>query len=290
MKSIVVAIGCAVASLSMFGQTVSQHPGGASAGHQRLGIVSDWSHRHVIYSAAKDASVRTRIQKDPRWTQNWYLRHPEEWWPGLRHQRLKSFKNIQRDWNVDLGPGEGSKIPTFQPMFDYSFAIGGETGNGTLNTFDNLNNTYLATAGSLAVTNSPTLGDTGTYLLDPTYATNPGNLLYPNQTPLLDGDGLEFTGSGNTIVISYTGGAYQYVDNGSPLIGGSFSLYADPDQGQTSPAKYVFDVTAAPSCSGDYVAIGIPANAVWLPGKHRGLQRSLRRIRYQPAFAECGRP
>ena len=39
MKSIVVAIGCAVASLSMFGQSVSQHPGGASAEHQRLGIV-----------------------------------------------------------------------------------------------------------------------------------------------------------------------------------------------------------------------------------------------------------
>ena len=37
---------------------------------------------------------------------------------------------------MDLGPEEGSKIPTFQPMSDYSFTIGGETGNGTLNTFE----------------------------------------------------------------------------------------------------------------------------------------------------------
>ena len=113
-------------------------------------------------------------------------------------------------------------------------------------------------------------------------ATNPGNLLYPNETPLLDGGGLlEFTGPGKTIVISYTGGAYEHDDNGSPLSGGSFSLYADPDQGQTYPAKYVFDVTAAPSCTSDYVVIGIPANP-------SGSQANI--VRYNELYSGSGTP
>ena len=40
----------------------------------------------------------------------------------------------------------------------------------------------------------------------------------------------------------------------------SFTLNADPGGGQTYPAKFVFDVTAAPSCTNDFVVIGIPAN------------------------------
>jgi len=41
---------------------------------------------------------------------------------------------------------------------------------------------------------------------------------------------------------------------------GTFSLNSAPGGGQTFPAKYAFDVTAAPSCSNDFVVIGIPAN------------------------------
>ncbi len=40
---------------------------------------------------------------------------------------------------------------------------------------------------------------------------------------------------------------------------GAFSFQTDPGGGQGFPAKFVFDVTAAPSCTSDYVAIGIAA-------------------------------
>jgi hypothetical protein len=36
----------------------------------------------------------------------------------------------------------------------------------------------------------------------------------------------------------------------------------DPGGGQTFPAKFVFDVNAAPSCANDFVVIGMPANPV----------------------------
>ena len=41
---------------------------------------------------------------------------------------------------------------------------------------------------------------------------------------------------------------------------GTFTLSSAPGGGQTAPAKFVFDVTAAPSCTNDFVVIGIPAN------------------------------
>jgi len=59
-------------------------------------------------------------------------------------------------------------------------------------------------------------------------------------------------------------GNYSYYDYSSGNYGvqlteaGTFSLNSAPGGGQTFPAKYAFDVTAAPSCSNDFVVIGIP--------------------------------
>jgi hypothetical protein len=70
---------------------------------------------------------------------------------------------------------------------------------------------------------------------------------------------LEINIWGNSSPGSYT---FDNNSNGQQDIGGPFTLNAnaDPGGGQTFPAKYVFDVTAAPSCTNDFVAIGIPAN------------------------------
>ncbi len=44
--------------------------------------------------------------------------------------------------------------------------------------------------------------------------------------------------------------------------GGTFNLIAAPGAGQTYPAKFNFDVSSAPSCTLDYVAMGIPSQPV----------------------------
>ena len=53
----------------------------------------------------------------------------------------------------------------------------------------------------------------------------------------------------------WTGTAYT-----NDTTGTGFTLTEAPGGGQTFPAKYVFDVTAAPSCANDFVVLGIPAN------------------------------
>jgi hypothetical protein len=182
----------------------------------------------------------------------------------------------------------------FQPLYDFAYSLGSfypppgiqsQAGFGTLNTQDLLNGQYLATAGLLTVTKSAAPpGDTGTYPLlpgGPDFVTIFGgavgydNVLFPDYpalTPAFDGSGIMFTDSTWYITLLYdsTGGDDVY-DNwnyhppapGIPqFLGGPFALNNDPGGGQTSPAKYTFDVTEAPSCTSDFVAMGIPANAV----------------------------
>lgn len=262
MKGIVLGIAFALTAPLLVGQT---------APHVRVGIVSDWTHRHVLYPDSKDKSAMARARSDPRWAQNWYLRHPGAWWP-IRYRR--PGQRIRRDWSVALG------TTAFEPVFDssFTFTIGTETGFGTLNLISEGGGTYLATAGSVTVTGTldvgtfPLLAGGPDVVASPNGAFDYNNLVHPSSDPTVDenggllfdnGGGLETNIWGNS-----TGGDYSfYTSSGSgyPIsiqANGSFAFDVastpDPGGGQTFPAKYVFDVTAAPNCANDFVAIGIP--------------------------------
>jgi len=287
MRGMVAGIVLAVSAQALVGQTApeassySARPFGSYVTplvdphvhpHVPLGMVSDWTHRHVLYPESKDDSVMARaqpVQKDPRWLQNWYLRHPEEWWPERRRGHRQRSR---RDWSVAL---ETAPAIGFGPLVDFTFDIAPETGYGTVNTTAISGGQFLATAGSVTITAG---ADVGTYRL---YPGGPGvtvspfgsfdydNVLYPLIDPPLDMDGLLFTGPGLEINIwgnspgnfsfydSTGGGTYptELTENGTFTFGA-----AAPGGGQTSPAKFVFDVTAAPSCANDFVVLGIPAN------------------------------
>jgi len=105
MKAIVVGILCTLAAPLLAAQATPHHP---------LGIVSDWANRHVLYPDSKNQTVMKRIRSDPRWLQNWYLRHGEAWWTkshpnGSAHSR--------RDWSVPLGTAY------FEPVVDSTLPL-----------------------------------------------------------------------------------------------------------------------------------------------------------------------
>jgi hypothetical protein len=266
MKDIVAGIVLALAAQVLVGQTaprVSPQLPTQIPSHVRLGIVSDWTHHHVLYPDSKDESAMARARRDPRWMQNWYIRHPEIWWPGPfrgRHGRSR------RDWSVPLTASPLTSA--FEPLFDFAFTNGTDAGNGSLNTTDNGDGLFLATAGTLTVTAGQDVGSYQMYPGGPATTSSPNgyfnydDLLYPSVDPGIDLEGLLFIGSGLEINI-FSNGAdnYEFYDNtGYNNAGDSFILTAAPGGGQTFPAKYVFDVTASPSCANDYVVIGVPAN------------------------------
>jgi hypothetical protein len=266
MKSMVAGIVLALAAQVLVGQTaprVSPQLPTQISSHVRLGIVSDWTHHHVLYPDSKDESAMARARTDPRWMQNWYIRHPEIWWPGPfrgRHGRSR------RDWSVPLTASPLTSA--FEPRFDFAFTNGTDAGNGSLNTTDNGDGLFLATAGTLTVTAGRDVGSYQMYPGGPAITTSPSgffnfdDLLYPSVDPGIDLQGLLFVGSGLEINLFSNGAdSYEFYDNTSyNNAGDSFILTAAPGGGQTFPAKYVFDVTASPSCTNDYVVIGVPAN------------------------------
>ena len=244
----------------------------APAQQAPLGIVSDWTRHHVLYAESKNDSVRAPIQADVRWLQSWYLHHPAAWWPERGHKRGEAGKGTSRDWSLSLS-ASASTIG-FEPLFDYAFSILPETGYGSLNTMDVGNGEFLTTGGSLTVTGGYDIGTYPLYPGGPGVFTSPmgafyyNNLLYPpSVNPQIDLDGLLFAVPGMEINIwGNSPGNYSYYDYTSAGYGtqlnedGTFILNPAPGGGQTYPAKFVFDVTAAPSCTDDFVVIGIPTN------------------------------
>jgi len=256
------------------------------APHVPKGIVSDWAQRHVLYPDSRDDSVIARFRRDPRWEQNWYLRHREAWWPEYRREQSLPDEDSQREWRRERRrerrlPGQDSQrdwsvalgTAAFQPTIDFSFTISPETAFGSLNVTEQGGGIWLATSGSLTVTGG---SDVGTYTLipgGPGVTTSPlGSFLYdnvitPSANPALDVDGLLFGVTGKELnVWGNSVNNYSFYDSTAPGVygtqltaTGAFSFQTDPGGGQSFPSKFVFDVTAAPSCANDFVAIGIEA-------------------------------
>jgi len=78
MKAMVAGIVCALALPLLVPGLEAQAAASLAleTPHVPRSVVSDWTHRHLLYPDSKDASVMERVRKDPRWAHNWYLRHP----------------------------------------------------------------------------------------------------------------------------------------------------------------------------------------------------------------------
>jgi hypothetical protein len=183
----------------------------------------------------------------------------------------------------------------FEPIYDFSFDIGNEgleTGFGAVNALnlsdENISSNgggsfyagYQTTAGTLTLTSSLATGapeETYSQVLGPDnpYVFVDATLFphYPSTALPIDATGIGFTDSSlneyqllfpsttSFQTVYWAAGAYKS-DSQDPLAPIVLTFNNDPGGGQTYPAKYTFDVTATPSCTNDYVAIGIPANAV----------------------------
>jgi hypothetical protein len=278
MKRTVAGIVCALAAQLLMGHSelAGQSTFIQSTPQPRLAIVSDWTNHHVLYPDSKDAAVMARVRRDPRWLQNWYLRHRELWWKECRSKVLFACgRGPHRDWSVPL---EAAPVVGFGPLFDFSYGIDHDTGYGNLNATDIGSGQFLATAGSLTITATESgVPSGGTYPLypgGPGVSHSPGDefffddVVYPSTNSLIDGNGLLFVGGSfqanvwGNIAPPVTYGFEDWTGSSftNTQTGDTFTLTAAPGAGQTWPAKFSFDVNSAPSCTNDYVVIGIPAS------------------------------
>ncbi len=122
----------------------------------------------------------------------------------------------------DAGPG-GAPVVGPDPIFNFSFSIGPDSGFGTLNTVDIGGGAFSAIGGSLTVTGGADIGSYSLYPVGPAETISPfgafavDDVLYPASNPYLDVWGLLFTGGGLEINIWGNGpDNYSfYSDNGA---------------------------------------------------------------------------
>ncbi len=244
MRGIWLALGCAVTSVSMVGQSIvhrdlqrvpedrspvvsheTRSPVGAPQ-HARLGIVSDWSYRHILYSPPKSLDQAMRLAKDPRWTQSWYLHHREAWWPGSSRRGKKApSQTLQRDWSMSLG------TVSFGPV-----TAGFNGSNGSVNVDPGGGELFPAkysfdvTATPLCA-NQPNPGDAGDYVaigLPATPSASQANIIGFNNLYTEPGGAGQCTGlTAPTVLFSYASGTGQVPASISLSLDGTELAYVE---------------------------------------------------------------
>jgi hypothetical protein len=221
------------------------HSPGAAAEHKRVGIVSDWTQHHVLFPATSKPEVLARLQKDPRWTQAWYRRHREAWWPGSPRKRLRSSAKVQRDWTESLGT-DVSIGPIYDPGFTTPDPGSGET--------DPAKYTWDITA-SPYCENEPEAGDSGDYVafgIPASAALNLGsggqaNIIgYNNLYTNADGTGYCPTLTAPTVLFAYASGTGEVPAAISISLDGTKLAYIEdivPTLGDPDGAAYFHVLT-----------------------------------------------
>jgi hypothetical protein len=183
---------------------------GAKAGNEHLHLVTDWSHRHVVFSEPKSLMKRFELSSNHRYVQQWMRRNAERRWDRdeWRWRRAPEHSNhLQGDWSMDMGagatvgadnyPAKFSFDPTSancatpappvgqQPDFVvYNTSLAGSGTQATIVAFDNL---YSGVGGCTGVTPQTywayNTGSTGAVVTSPVLSFDGSQVAFIQNTP-----------------------------------------------------------------------------------------------------------
>ncbi len=94
----------------------------AQAGGEHVHLVTDWSHRHLVYSEPKSLKKQFELSRDPRYVQQWMRRnaerrHDHDEWRWRR--ALEHPDPIKGDWSFDMGTGATVGANNYPAKFSF---------------------------------------------------------------------------------------------------------------------------------------------------------------------------
>src|SRR6266403_4297836 len=100
----------------------------AKPAHQRVPVLTDWSHHHLIFSQPRTAEQAARLQQDPRYSQQLARRSQRLMLPNGESAessdvmaRFRDTKSkMHRDWSEFLGSGGTVGAGMFPAKFSFS--------------------------------------------------------------------------------------------------------------------------------------------------------------------------
>jgi hypothetical protein len=110
------------------------HTTGQTAGQVPIPMTTDWTHRHVVFSAPSSRAHEGRLQSDYRFLQQWVrrmdavaLEQAREFWRDRHrddtdrghHRRPPRRSELHRDWSMSLGVGGSVGDEMFPAKFSF---------------------------------------------------------------------------------------------------------------------------------------------------------------------------
>ena len=137
-----IALRAVLSSLAVVGAALAVfllvHSTGAQETGQRIPMISDWSHRHVVFSQPHSLEEAWRLQGEPRyWMQvlgrkarrqgriDHESESDEESFSDFERRRREHKRTFERDWGQSLGPGGSTGSPSgpFNPVYPAKFSF-----------------------------------------------------------------------------------------------------------------------------------------------------------------------
>jgi hypothetical protein len=208
---------------------------GQETGHARsgIGMVHDWSHRHVVFSNPTTIEQSMRVRQDPRFWQQHFLRNVQQalpagepaadtlvdeqedrsglgydWlgdlfrWRRRRHHRPSPPNTLKRDWATSLGPSATVGAGNFPAKFSFDISSA-NCGNATQPDFVVYNTSVSGsdTQASIVAYDNLYTGCLSGMVPTTYWAYNTGGAVVTSVVLSLDGSQIAFvqTANGSTI-------------------------------------------------------------------------------------------
>jgi hypothetical protein len=143
-------------------------------GETHIGVPTDWSHRHMVFSAPRSPREALDLSRNPRYVQQWLRRNIE--------RRHRSHGDLKSDWSVSMGAGAtvgAGQYPakyTLNPTTDscasdfvvFNTSLAGATGQASIIAYNNLYSGCSGTVPSVywAYDTGGTIGTSVTFSAD----------------------------------------------------------------------------------------------------------------------------
>ena len=94
------------------------------AAEEPVHLVTDWSHRYVLFSAPHSLIDQIRLSRNPRYIQqiirrNAELKDQDDGWPGRDLPEHRKYL-LRRDWSIDIGTGATMGADNFPAKFSFN--------------------------------------------------------------------------------------------------------------------------------------------------------------------------
>jgi hypothetical protein len=146
-------------------------------GEAHIGVPTDWSHRHMVFSAPHSPIEALNLSENPRYIQQWLRRNIER-----RHKRHRSHGDLNADWSQSMGTGATVGAGQYPAKFSYvattdsctndfvifNTSLAGATGRASIIAYNNL---YVGCTGTVpsvywAYDTGGTIGTSVTFSFD----------------------------------------------------------------------------------------------------------------------------